>query len=195
MTTTLHIDASSQSAPNSISRKLSQSLVQRFSDDNTSVIYRDVSQGLPFVSEFMIEAYFTPDEDRSNEQNQAIALSDKIVEEISTSDIVVIGAPMYNFSVPASLKAWADLIARVGVTFQYTENGPIGLLENKKAYVAVATGGIPIDSPADFLTPWVRELLDFLGIADIETIGAEALTFNAEAAVQGAEEAIKMLAT
>jgi FMN-dependent NADH-azoreductase len=193
MTTILHIDASSQSAPNSISRKLSNSLVERLSDENTSVIYRDVSQGLPFVSEFMIGAYFTPAEDRSDEQNQAIALSNEIVAEIAASDIVVLGAPMYNFSAPATLKAWADLVARVGVTFQYTENGPVGLLENKKAYVAVATGGVPIDSPVDFLTPWLRQFLGFLGIADVEIIGAEALTSNAEAAVQGAEDAIKNL--
>ncbi len=190
----LHIDSSGQGASNSVSRKLSRSIVETISGDNDSVVYRDVSQGLPFVDEIMIGAYYTPKEDRTSEQNQAIAISDGIVEEIANSDVLVLGAPMYNFSAPSGLKAWADLVARVGETFRYTENGPVGLLEGKKAYVVVATGGVPVDSNMDFLTPWVRFFLGFLGISDVDVISAEAMNSNAEEAIRKAEESIEMLA-
>ena len=96
---------------------------------------------------------------------------------------MVIGAPMYNFSVPSTLKAWVDLIARVGVTFNYTENGPKGLLEGKKAYLVVATGGVPVNSAADFATPYLKQVLGFVGIADIEVIDASGFAVNAEEAM------------
>lgn len=170
----LHIDASSRSN-DSVSRKLSHAIIDKLSDDQSKTLYRDVSSGLPFVDETMINAYYTPKDQRTAEQNQAIALSDQIVNELSQSDIIVLGTPMYNFGPPASLKAWADLAARVGETFKYTENGPVGLLEGKKAYIAVATGGAAIDSPVDFLTPWLRLFFGFIGIDDVEVIKAEAL--------------------
>jgi len=108
MNTILHIDASSRSGE-SVSRKLSQAIVKNLSTEGTKVQYRDVSADLPFVDEEMIGAYYTPKDERSDEQNQAIELSDKIVNELKASDAIVIGAPMYNFGPPASLKAWADL--------------------------------------------------------------------------------------
>ena len=189
----LHIDASAQGQA-SVSRKLSRALVEMIGDQQSTVTYRDVSQGLPFVSEMMVGAYYTPAGDRSDEQKQSIALSNTIVEELRASDIVVLGTPMYNFSAPAGLKAWADLAARVGETFQYSENGPIGLLKDKKAYVVVATGGAAIDSEIDFLTPWLRHFLGFIGITNIEVIKAEALNRNGEDAIEGAHSTIAALA-
>jgi FMN-dependent NADH-azoreductase len=193
MNNILHIDASGKGQP-SVSRKLSRALVEKIGNEQSTVTYRDVSQGLPFVSEMMIGAYYTPAADRSDEQKQSIALSNTIVEELVVSDIVVLGTPMYNFSAPAGLKAWADLAARVGETFQYSANGPIGLLKGKKAYVIVATGGATIDSEIDFLTPWLRHFLGFIGITDVEVIKAEALNRNGEEAIEGAQSTILAIA-
>ena len=189
----LHIDASAQGKP-SVSRKLSRALVEMVGDEQSTVSYRDVSQGLPFVNEMMIGAYFTPQADRSDQQKQSIALSNTIVDELVASDIVILGTPMYNFSAPAGLKAWADLAARVGETFEYSENGPVGLLTGKKAYVVVATGGSVIDSEIDFLTPWLRHFLGFIGISDVEFIKAEALNRNGEDAIQSAISTIEAIA-
>ena len=115
----------------------------------------------------------TPAEDRTAAQREKLAFSDTLVDELKAADIVVIGAPIHNFSVPASLKAWIDLVARVRLTFRYTENGPVGLLEGKKAYVLTPSGGVPVGSPVDFATPYLRHALAFIGIDDVEIIGAQ----------------------
>ena len=189
MNNILHIDASGRGKP-SVSRQLSQEIVQKISSDQTSVTYRNVSQGLSFVDETMIGAYFTHKAERSEEQHQAIALSDTIVEELMDADTVVIGMPIYNFSMPAGFKTWSDLAARVGETFTYTENGPVGLLKGKKAYVAVASGGTKVGSEIDFLTPWLRHFLGFIGIDDVEIVQAEAINRNGDKAVEEARESI-----
>jgi FMN-dependent NADH-azoreductase len=115
-------------------------------------------------------------------------LSDKIVSELKYNDVLVIGVPIYNFSMPASLKAWADLAARLGETFRYTETGPVGLLENKKAYVVIASGGTIVDSEIDILTPWLRHFLGFIGIKDVTIIGADVLNQNFDAGLARAEK-------
>ncbi len=189
MNNILHIDASGRGKP-SVSRQLSNEIVQKISSDQTTVTYRDVSQGLPFVDEMMIGAYYTQKTERSEEQHQAIALSNTIVEELMDADSVVIGMPIYNFSMPAGFKTWSDLAARVGETFNYTENGPVGLLEGKKAYVAVASGGTTVGSEIDFLTPWLRHFLGFIGINDVEIVQAEAINRNGDKAVEEARESI-----
>ena len=189
MNNILHIDASGRGKP-SVSRQLSNEIVQKISSDQTNVTYRDVSQGLSFVDETMIGAYYTHKAERSEEQHQAIALSDTIVEELMDADTVVIGMPIYNFSMPAGFKTWSDLAARVGETFTYTENGPVGLLEGKKAYVAVASGGTKVGSEIDFLTPWLRHFLGFIGISDVEIVQAEAINRNGEKAVEDARKSI-----
>lgn len=181
----LHIDASGRET-SSVSRKLSNQIIQKISDDKSTVSYRDVSQGLPFVDEMMIGAYYTQKTERSEQQNQAIVISDAIVEELMAADTVVIGMPIYNFSMPAGFKAWSDLAARVGETFKYTENGPVGLLEGKKAYIAVVSGGTKVGSEIDFLTPWLRHYLGFIGIHDVEIVQAEALNQNGDKAIDEA---------
>lgn len=190
----LHIDASGRST-DSVSRKLSDTIVNSIKSDSDSLVYRDVSSDLPFVNETMIGAYYTAKENRTDEQNHAIALSDIIVEELTQSNIIVIGTPMYNFGPPASLKAWADLAARVGETFRYTDTGPLGLLKNKKAYIAVATGGASVDSDVDYLMPWLRHFLGFLGIDDIEVIKAEGINREGQAAIDVALSKINHIAT
>ena len=104
-----------------------------------------------------------------------LAASDALVEELRGADVVVIGSPIYNFGVPAALKAWVDMIARARLTFRYTPEGPRGLLDGKKAYVVIASGGVPVDSPVDFATPYLRQALRFVGITDVDVIAADQL--------------------
>jgi len=183
----MHIDASARKG-DSVTRKLSAQLVGRLAGKNGQVTYRDVSEGLPFIDEAKIAAYFTAPGERTDEHRKAIALSDTIVSELKNNDILVIGVPIYNFSMPASLKAWADLAARVGETFRYTATGPVGLLENKKAYLVIASGGTRVDSQIDFLTPWLRHFLGFIGIKDVTVISADALNQNFDAGLAQAEQ-------
>ncbi len=138
---------------------------------NAVVVNRDVAySGLPFPNDKFIEAIFYHGE-LNKEQQKVTHLSDKLVDELIESDILVIGAPMYNFGIPASLKAYFDLVARVGKTFQYNEHGyPEGLLDNKKAIVVITTGGIPLGSPMDFSRNYITTFLNFLGIKYIEFI-------------------------
>ncbi|MFT7527677.1 MAG: FMN-dependent NADH-azoreductase [Arenicella sp.] len=191
MNNILHIDASARGAT-SVSRKLSSQLAQQLRTDNGSITYRDVSQGLPFVDEVMISAYYTPALDRTEQQQQAIELSNEIVDELKANDTLVIGMPIYNFSMPAGFKAWSDLAARVGETFRYTEDGPVGLLEGKKAYVVVVSGGTKVASEIDFLTPWLRHYLGFIGISDVEFVQADVLNnSNAEQTIERARSFIE----
>ena len=159
----------------SISRQLTADLIAALEtrDGNTETTRRDIAAGLPFVDEGWVAANFTPEEERTPLHRQTLAESDALVAELRAADILVIGAPIYNFSVPATFKAWIDMIARARLTFEYTENGPKGLLENKKAYVIVPSGGVPVGSPMDFATPYIRHALSFVGITDIEFIGAQ----------------------
>lgn len=183
----LHIDASARK-DDSVTRKLSAQLVTRLAGNHGQVTYRDLSEGLPFVDEIKIAAYYAQPGARTDEQREAIALSDTIVSELKDNEILVLGVPVYNFSMPASFKAWADLAARVGETFRYTETGPVGLLENKKAYVVIASGGTKVDSKIDFLTPWLRHFLGFIGIKDVTVISADALNQNFDAGLARARQ-------
>lgn len=193
MQSILHIDASGREN-GSVSRKLSDAIVEKLKIGETDVLYRDVSRGLPFVDEMMIGSYFTPKEDRSEEQIRSIALSDAIVSELQQADTIVVGMPMYNFSMPAGFKAWCDLAARVGETFQYKDTGPKGLLKNKRAFVAIATGGTKVDTDIDFLTPWLRHYFGFIGIDDVRIIKADRLNREADRAIEQALQEISRLA-
>ncbi|MDO6588788.1 FMN-dependent NADH-azoreductase [Loktanella sp. D2R18] len=165
MTTVLHI-ASSGITDGSVSRAATAQIIADLSP--TKIITRDLAiTPMPQVNSQWINARLVPAEDRSVADTASLALSDILIAEIEAADIVVIGMPIYNFGMPAALKAWVDLIARPGVTFSYTENGPIGLINGKKAIVAVASGGTPIDAPFDFATPHLRQVLRFVGIDDI----------------------------
>ena len=170
----LEISAGARSE-GSISRLLTADLISALDSryGETQVARRDLANGLPFIDEAWVAANFTPEEDRSSQHRQTLAFSDTLVAELAAADVLVIGAPIYNFSLPATLKAWIDMIARARLTFQYTENGPEGLLTNKKAYVLVPSGGVPVGSPMDFSTPYLRHALSFVGITDVEFIGAQ----------------------
>ena len=180
-TTILHIDSSAQESKEaSVTRRLSAQVVERLgagADNNNNynkVIYRDLAKDAPgFVDQAWVGANFTPADARTPEMKERLAESDKLVDELIAADVVVIGAPIYNFAVPAVLKAWVDMIGRVGRTFQYTSNGPEGLLKGKKAIVVTASGGVPIGSEVDLCTPYMKHIMGFIGITDVTIIGAE----------------------
>jgi FMN-dependent NADH-azoreductase len=160
---------------------------------SAAVTYRDIGKGLAFVDDTMIGGYFTPEDKRSDEQKRSLILSDQITKELFDHDVYVFGLPIYNFAMPAAFKAWCDLAARSGVTFKYSSTGPVGLLTGKKAYLAITSGVVKLGSEIDFLTPWLRYYLGFLGITDITIIAAEALSRNSEETIAKAEAQIKAL--
>jgi FMN-dependent NADH-azoreductase len=136
----------------------------------------------PVLDEAALGALFTPAEQRTPEQAARVALDDALIAQVQSADAIVLGVPMYNFGVPVQLKTWIDAIARAGVTFRYTENGPEGLLKGKKVYVALARGGIYRDTPADSQVPYLKGVLGFLGMTDVEFIYAEGLAMGPESA-------------
>lgn len=174
--TILRIDASARRS-DSVSRALGDRLVSAIMADSSEqqVVLRNVADGLPFVDEGWITANFTPDGNRSASHRETLALSNALVAELQNADAIVITTPIYNFGVPATLKAWIDLVARAGVTFRYTQDGPVGLLEGKKAYVIVTSGGTPVGSDIDFASGYMRHVLGFIGITDVEIIAADQL--------------------
>ena len=179
----------------SVSRKLSADLVAALEDRHGRIelTRRDLGRGLPFVDEAWINANFTAPEERNAEQRAALAESDALVAELKAADVLVIGVPIYNFGIPAALKAWVDMVARARLTFRYTENGPKGLLQGKKAYVVVASGGVPVDSAVDFATPYLRHALSFIGITDVEVIAADRLNSRQEESIDAARVRIAEL--
>lgn len=189
----LKIDSSGRKA-GSVSRQLSTRLVARIaSETEASVNERDVASGLPAVTEGWIGSNFTPKGDRSDEQAALLELSDQLIAELRKADILVIGMPIYNFGMPAALKAWVDLVCRAGETFQYGENGPEGLLQNKRAVVTVASGGVPVGSPMDHATTYLTQVLNFIGITDITYVSATGLAMDPDAAMKTAEAEIDEL--
>jgi len=155
-----------------------------------SVTQRDLNDGIAFVDDAWIDANATPPEDRTGQQAAALSFSDTLVEELEHHDLIIIAAPIYNFGVPASLKAWIDQVARARRTFQYTANGPVGLLKDKRAIIVTASGGTPVDSPIDFATAYLRHVLGFIGITNVSLVAADAQMIDADAARARAEDDI-----
>lgn len=175
----LHIDASA-TLTDSVSRALGAQTVTDLAP--AQVTHRDLATApLPQVNEAWVKARLVSPEDRTVEEAEVLALSDTLIAELEAADTVVIGLPLYNFGVPASLKAWIDLVARPGVTFRYTEDGPEGLLTGKSAIVVFASGGVPMGAPVDFASPHVRQFLRFIGITDVTFVDARTLPAAAAA--------------
>lgn len=196
MPTILHISASIR-GQESVSRRLSTALIRRLqAKTGARIIERDLSANtLPFIDEARFTANSVPAAERTSEQRELAAIGDQLIAELQQADTIVLGLPVYNFTFPATLKAWADLVARAGTTFRYTANGPEGLLTGKKAFVTFASGGTPIGSEIDFLTPWLRHFLAFLGIDDLEFVAADAIMGEGgEAAISAAAREVERLA-
>ena len=141
-----------------------------------------------------VTANFTDPADRSAEQKEKLAASDAFVAQVKAADTLVIGTPIYNFSVPAAVKAWIDMIARARETFRYTENGPEGLLQGKKAIIVITSGGTPVGSEIDYATNYLRHVMGFIGITDVTIVDAGRLNFEGEDKVASAVAEISQIA-
>ncbi|TCP11263.1 FMN-dependent NADH-azoreductase [Crenobacter luteus] len=198
----LHID-SSILGQNSVSRQLTQALVDaiRARRPGAGVVHRDVAaDAIPHLSGEILGAAFAPEAEWNDNQRSERARSDALIEEFLAADVVVIGAPMYNFSIPSQLKAWIDRVAAAGRTFKYTENGPQGLAGGKKVIVASTRGGVYSTEQGrlmDFQEDYLKSVMGFLGITDVEFVRAEALNMGQdkrETAIWAAKDAIAKLA-
>ena len=197
MSNILHITASIRSDAESVSRQLGQSIAQGLAaKSGASVTTRDLAANdLPFVSAERFAANLTPTAERTPEQAQLAAIADTLIAELQAADTIVIASPVYNFGPPATLKAWADLVARVGTTFRYTATGPEGLLTGKKAYLAIASGGTPVGADFDYMSRWLTFFLGFLGITDVEIVAADGIMgAGGEAKIAAAKDAALKLA-
>ena len=173
---------SSARADASISTRLASELVSRLAGAADTVTVRDLrAQPHPALDEEALGALFTPADQRTPEQAARVALDDVLIAEIQAADVVVLGVPMINFGIPVQLKNWIDAISRAKVTFQYTADGPEGLLKGKKVYAVLARGGKYRESPADSQVPYLRQVLGFLGMTNVEFIYAEGLAMGPEA--------------
>ena len=186
--TILHVDASQRrngSVSRGLSRLVVEELCRRF--PGARIVRQDLGRGVPLVDDRWIDANDTPATARTPEQMEVLRHSDALVEQIRSADVWVIGTPIYNFSIPPVLKAWIDQICRARVTFAYSEQGPRGLLEDRKVFVTIASGGSKVGSEWEFLTPYLRHVLAFIGIRDVDIIAAEDLTDAAKKAVAAAK--------
>jgi FMN-dependent NADH-azoreductase len=192
----LHID-SAITADNSVSRSLTQSIVDHLqnSHDDTSIAYRDLATAeFDQINGPWLAAVNTPVADRSTDQSDTANLSDQLINEVKEADTLVIGLPVYNFAAPSQLKAWIDQIARAGVTFAYGENGPEGLIKNTRAIIAYTAGGTPFGSDMDFASGYLRHVLGFIGITDVQFVVADKGAIDADASLKQAQEHIAALA-
>jgi len=177
----LHVISSPRKAA-SYSIQLGNALVQELKAANpgSTVTVRDLaSNPFPHLEESHLQSFFTPAENRTPAQQEAVRHSDEVIAELMATDVLVIGAPLYNFGMPSTLKAWIDHIARAGITFRYTANGPEGLVKGKKVYVAMSSGGVYSDGPMaayDFVAPYLKTVFGFLGITDVEVVRAEGVS-------------------
>jgi FMN-dependent NADH-azoreductase len=183
----LQVNSSARSE-GSHSTRLATTLVERVRaslPDGAVTTVRDLGRAPhPELNEAALQALFTPAELRTPEQAARVALDDALIAELQAADVVVLGVPMYNFGVPAALKNWIDAIARAKVTFQYTAQGPEGLLKGKKVYVALTRGGQYRNTPADTQVPYLRTVLAFLGMTDVQFVYAEGLAMGPQAEQQ-----------
>ena len=187
MSQVLVVNASIQ-GHNSNSSALTAHYVAQLSD--STIIQRALTPNtVPALSGAEMGAWMTEASDRTSEQAELAQISDDLIAEVQAADTIVVGMPMYNFGAPSTFKAWVDHIARAGVTFRYTENGPEGLLADKKVIVAIASGGKYKDTPMDTLTPWLRTFFNFLGLSDVHFVYAEGLAMGEPEAVLNAAKA------
>jgi FMN-dependent NADH-azoreductase len=177
----LRLDASANVGASS-SKKLGDALIEKLNAlyPLAEIVERDLNQKVATIDESWVEANFTPEEKRSSRQRETLAYSDSLIAEIIKADRIVLTTPMYNFCVPAALKAWIDLICRAGVTFRYTADGPVGLLKGKPLDLIITTGGVALGSPADFVSNYLSQIFRFIGIEEINIIAADLMNIDFE---------------
>ena len=178
----------------STSRELANKLLEKIKKSEDEVIYRDLDDEMLFVAGLTESGMSIPENERTEQHKKMFELSDKLVKELKESDIIIISTPIYNFGPPATLKAWSDLAARVKSTFKYSKDGKqIGLLENKKVYLVITSGGTKVRSKEDFLTPWLTHVLNFFGIKNIQIISADQMSIDHDGSIKKAEDEINKI--
>jgi len=177
----LRLDASANPGDSS-SRKLGDYLARQLEQGNPAIETRerDLNTDLSFIDSSWIAANFTPSAERETTQQARLAFSDELIAELNWAEHIVLTTPMYNFGIPATLKAWIDFICRAGVTFRYGANGVEGLLKGKHVDIVITTGGAPLDSPLDFVSGYLRQVFNFIGIEDINIIGADQMNVDGD---------------
>ena len=175
----------------STSRSLAKKLLDKIKKPEDEVVYRDLDDEMVFVSGLTESGMKIEEKDQTEYHKKMFELSDKLVKELKESDVIIISAPIYNYGPPATLKAWSDLVARVGETFKFKENGRReGLLRNKRAYLVITSGGTKLNSKEDFLTPWLKFILNFFGIEKVDIISADQMALDYEKSIRDAETQI-----
>ena len=187
----LRLDASANPGE-SASRELGNRLLEqlRRTGSEIELRQRDLNQGLSFIDSDWIAANSSAADARSRQQRERLALSDELLEELNWADRIVLTTPMYNFGVPSTLKAWIDLVCRAGLSFRYTDNGPEGLLKGKSADIVITTGGAALGSPVDFVSGYLRQVMSFIGIDQVEIYGADRMNLDAETSLAAANAKI-----
>ncbi|MFD2643223.1 FMN-dependent NADH-azoreductase [Pseudomonas japonica] len=188
---------SSARQQDSISRQLTRDFVSQWQAANPadSITLRDLALNpVPHLDANLLGGWMKPQDQRSAEELQALARSNELTDEVLAADVLVLAAPMYNFTIPSTLKAWLDHVLRAGVTFKYTETGPQGLLTGKRAYVLTARGGIHAGAASDHQEPYLRQVLAFIGIHDVTFIHAEGLNMGGDFHEKGLNQAKAALA-
>lgn len=191
----LHID-SAITGEASVSRKLTREIVDKLTAANPGarLAYRDLNEGVPAIDTDWFGAVRMTPRNPTPAQQKLIDVSDAYLAEVKAADVLVIGAPVYNFAIPAQLKNWFDQIARAGLSFRYTEAGPEGLLTGKRAIIAYTAAGTPLGSDLDFASGYLRHMLGFLGITDVEFVAADRLAIDREAGMARAATALERIA-
>jgi FMN-dependent NADH-azoreductase len=180
----------------STSRSLAKKLINKIKKPEDEIIYRDLNDEMVFVTGLTESGMNIDQKDQNENHKKMFELSDKLVKELKESDIIIISAPIYNYGPPATLKAWSDLAARVGETFKFKPNGRReGLLKNKKAYLIITSGGTKLNSKEDFLTPWLKYILNFFGIEKVEIVSADQMALDYEKSIKEAEAQIEKIST
>ena len=175
----------------STSRALAKKLLDKIKKPDDQVVYRDLDDEMVFVSGLTESGMKIEEKDQTEHHKKMFELSDKLVRELKESDVIIISAPIYNYGPPATLKAWSDLVARIGETFKFKENGRReGLLRNKRAYLVITSGGTKLNSKEDFLTPWLKFILNFFGIEKVDIISADQMALDYEKSIRDAETQI-----
>jgi FMN-dependent NADH-azoreductase len=196
MATLLQINSSLFSADGQ-SSQLANAFVELWLADkpDTQVVFRDLAVNpIPHLDAQRVAAFFSQPDARTADQLDYVAGSDALINELKQANVIVIGLPMYNFGIPSTLKAYFDQIARAGVTFRYTENGPEGLLSGKKVFIFAARGGQYAGTALDTQTTYVRDFLQFLGLDDVEFVYAEGLNMGEQTREQALADAKQRLA-
>ena len=176
----------------STSRALAKKVLEKIKKPEDEVIYRDLNEEMVFVTGLTESGMNIAEKDQNENHKKMFKLSDQLVRELKESDVIIISAPIYNYGPPATLKAWSDLAARVGETFKFKPNGRReGLLKNKRAYLVITSGGTKLNSNEDFLTPWLKYILNFFGIEKIDIICADQMALDYEKSIKDAEKQIE----